>query len=164
MTGEAVAGYMNIETFDPFTRDGFSGDVDADMAYLDRFGIKTIVHLRSNEEIGLYPNHWAAESRIEVVRDDYSFAAMMSGDESGDRPDTAELYPRLLDSIEPQIKTYFQRALDEGAPRVVNCLAGQDRTAFHTSRSSSNASGTNTDRSRLMPKLNWGSTGRIWLL
>ena len=103
---------------------------DADMAYLDRFGIKTIVDLRSNEEIGLYPNHWAAESRIEVVWGDYSFAAMMSGDESGGRPDTAELYPRLLDSIEPQIKTYFQRALDEGAPMVVNCSAGQDRTGI----------------------------------
>ena len=28
MTGEAVAGFVNIETFDPFTRDGFSGDAD----------------------------------------------------------------------------------------------------------------------------------------
>ena len=107
---------------------------DADMAYLDGFGIKTIVDLRSNEEIGLYPNHWAAKHRIEVVTGDYSFAAMMSGEESGeesgDRPEMGELYPRLLESIGPQIKTYFDEALGEGAPMVVNCSAGQDRTGI----------------------------------
>lgn len=107
---------------------------DADMDYLDQFGFKTVVDLRSNEEIGLYPNHWAARSRIDVVTGDYSFAAMMSGEESGeesaDRPDTAELYPLLLASIGPQIKTYFHQALGEGAPMVVNCSAGQDRTGI----------------------------------
>ncbi|MCY3793300.1 MAG: tyrosine-protein phosphatase [Gammaproteobacteria bacterium] len=100
---------------------------DADMAYLDGFGIKTIVDLRSDEEISLYPNHWAAKHRIEVVTGGYSFAAMMSGEESGERPAMSELYPRLLESIGPQIKTYFDEALGEGAPMVVNCSAGQDR-------------------------------------
>ena len=103
---------------------------DADMAYLDGFGIKTIVDLRSDEEIGLYPNHWAANRGIEVLTGDYSFAAMMSREESSDRPDTAALYPRLLVSIGPQIKTYFDEALGEGAPMVVNCSAGQDRTGI----------------------------------
>ena len=103
---------------------------DADMAYLDGFGIKTVVDLRSDEEIGLYPNHWAAKHRIEVVTGGYSFAAMMSGDESGERPEMGELYPRLLESIGPQIKTYFDEALGEGAPMVVNCSAGQDRTGI----------------------------------
>ncbi len=28
MTGEAVAGYVNIETFSPFDREGFAGDID----------------------------------------------------------------------------------------------------------------------------------------
>lgn len=103
---------------------------DADIAYLDRFGIKTVVDLRSNEEIGLYPNHWAAKSRIDVVTGDYSFAAMMSDEETGDRPEMAELYPLLLASIGPQIKTYFDQALGDGAPMVVNCSAGQDRTGI----------------------------------
>ncbi len=103
---------------------------EADMAYLDGFGIKTVVDLRSNEEIGLYPNHWAAKHRIEVLTGDYSFAAMMSGDESASRPGMGELYPRLLQSIGPQIKTYFDVALNDGAPMVVNCSAGQDRTGI----------------------------------
>ena len=103
---------------------------DADMAYLDRFGIRTVVDLRSNEEISLYPNRWAAGNRIEVVTGDYSFAALIPGAESGDLPETAGLYPLLLALIEPQIRTYFHKALDEGAPMVVNCSAGQDRTGI----------------------------------
>jgi len=113
-----------------FRSGAMTGLTDADMAYLDGFGIKTIVDLRSNEEIGLYPNHWAAKHRIEVVTGDYSFAAMMSGEESGERPAMGELYPRLLESIGPQIKTYFDEAIGEGAPMVVNCSAGQDRTGI----------------------------------
>lgn len=31
MTGEAVAGYVNIETFNPFDREGFSADLDVGM-------------------------------------------------------------------------------------------------------------------------------------
>ena len=113
-----------------FRSGAMTGLTDADIAYLDGFGIKTIVDLRSNEEIGLYPNHWAAKRRIEVVTGDYSFAAMMSGDDSGDRPGMGELYPMLFESIGPQIKTYFDEALGEGAPMVVNCSAGQDRTGI----------------------------------
>ena len=113
-----------------FRSGAMTGLTDADMAYLDGFGIKTIVDLRSDEEISLYPNHWAAKHRIEVVTGDYSFAAMMSGEDSGERPAMGELYPRLLESIGPQIKTYFDEALGEGAPMVVNCSAGQDRTGI----------------------------------
>ncbi|MDD9963771.1 MAG: tyrosine-protein phosphatase [Gammaproteobacteria bacterium] len=113
-----------------FRSGAMTGLTDADMAYLDGFEIKTIVDLRSNEEISLYPNHWAAKHRIEVVTGGYSFAAMMSGEESGERPAMSELYPRLLESIGPQIKTYFDEALGEGAPMVVNCSAGQDRTGI----------------------------------
>ena len=113
-----------------FRSGAMTGLTDADMAYLDQFGIKTVVDLRSNDEIGLYPNHWAAKSRIDLVTGDYSFAAMMSGDEAAERPDTAELYPLLLASIGPQIKAYFDQALGDGAPMVVNCSAGQDRTGI----------------------------------
>ena len=111
-----------------FRSGAMTGLTDADMAYLDQFGIRTIVDLRSNEEIDLYPNHWASRSGIEVVNGDYSFASMISDDESADRSDMAELYPRLLARISGQIGTYFERALGEGAPMVVNCSAGQDRT------------------------------------
>ena len=111
-----------------FRSAAMTGLTDADMAYLDQFGIRTIVDLRSNEEIALYPNHWAARSGIEVVKGDYSFAAMMPGDESPERMDIAELYPRILTQIGGQIGTYFQKALAESAPMVVNCSAGQDRT------------------------------------
>ena len=113
-----------------FRSGAMSALTDADMAYLEGFGINTVVDLRSDEEIELYPNHWAAKSGVEVVTGGYSFASMISGDDAGERPDTAELYPLLLASIGPQIKTYFNRALDEGAPMVVNCSAGQDRTGI----------------------------------
>lgn len=111
-----------------FRSAAMTGLTDADMAYLDQFGIRTIVDLRSNEEIDLYPNHWASRSGIEVVKGDYSFAAMMPGDESPDDMDIAGLYPRILTQIGGQIGTYFESALAEGAPMVVNCSAGQDRT------------------------------------
>ncbi len=111
-----------------FRSGAMTGLTDADMAYLAGFGIKTIVDLRSNEEIDLYPNHWAARSGIDVVTGDYSFASMISDDESPERVDIAELYPRLLAQIGGQIGMYFERALAEGAPMVVNCSAGQDRT------------------------------------
>lgn len=111
-----------------FRSAAMTGLTDADMAYLDQFGIRTIVDLRSNEEITLYPNHWASRSGIEVVKGDYSFAAMMPGDESPERMDIAELYPRILTQIGGQIGRYFESALAEGAPMVVNCSAGQDRT------------------------------------
>ena len=111
-----------------FRSAAMTGLTDADMAYLDQFGIRTVVDLRSNEEIALYPNHWASRSGIDVVTGDYSFTAMASDDESPERLDMAEVYPGLLDWIGGQIGTYFERALGEGAPMVVNCSAGQDRT------------------------------------
>ncbi|MDE0348349.1 MAG: tyrosine-protein phosphatase, partial [Gammaproteobacteria bacterium] len=111
-----------------FRSGAMTGLTDADMAYLDQFGIKTVVDLRSNEEIDLYPNHWASRSGIDIVTGDYSFAAMVPRDEAPERLDMAELYPRLLAQIGGPIGSYFERALGEGAPMVVNCSAGQDRT------------------------------------
>ena len=111
-----------------FRSAAMTGLTDADMAYLDQFGIRTIVDLRSTEEIDLYPNHWASTSGIEVVKGDYSFASMMPGDESPGGMDVARLYPRILTQIGGQIGSYFESALGDGAPMVVNCSAGQDRT------------------------------------
>ena len=103
---------------------------DADMAYLDQFGIKTIVDLRSNEEIALYPNHWAAKSGIDVLTGGYSFTSVMPRGASVERPDVTALYPQMLGIIEPQLRTYLHQALQDGAPVVVNCSAGQDRTGI----------------------------------
>lgn len=103
----------------------------SDMQYLDQFDFKTVVDLRTNEEIDLFPNYWVKGRDIAYVTGDYSFTSMMGESEEGERParpEMSEVYPQILKSIEPQLKAYFDAALNEQTPMVVNCSAGQDRT------------------------------------
>ena len=102
---------------------------EEDMSYLNQFKFKTIVDLRSDEELELYPNHWAISSEIPMILGNYSIREMMAAsDNKGDRPKMSELYPRILESIQPQLVRYFDAALANQVPMVVNCSAGQDRT------------------------------------
>ena len=109
-----------------FRSGAMSALTDADIAYLDGFGFKTIVDLRTNEETALYPNRWAAESDIHYLTGNYSIAQLVQDRES--MQDLAEVYPDLLDAIRPMVKAYFDAILAEQVPIVVNCSAGQDRT------------------------------------
>lgn len=114
-----------------------TGLTDKDEDYLADFGFDTVVDLRSNEERELYPNRWAPEAGIDYVKVDYSMMEMMkaaAGDKAGaDHKvefDMASLYREMPYYLKPQLKAYFQRAIDGRAPLVVNCSAGQDRTGI----------------------------------
>ena len=115
-----------------FRSGAMTGLTDNDQNYLDGFGFKTIVDLRSTEEIELYPNHWARESNIDYLRVPYSIVEMMAKafevSEQEDGDGHGGMYDSLLTAIAPQLKLYFEALLQGRAPLVVNCSAGQDRT------------------------------------
>jgi protein-tyrosine phosphatase len=103
----------------------------ADYAYLEPFGFRAIVDLRSAEERDLYPNQWAATAQIPLLYHDYSMAAMMrrQAEESGGAPpDMLAFYRQMPYFLEPQLRIVFRELLEGHAPLVWNCSAGQDRT------------------------------------
>lgn len=113
-----------------FRSAAMSALTENDEAFLNQFAFKTIVDLRSNEEIDLYPNNWAEDTKINYLKGDYPFTALITAN-GGDTPtNTSALYPKLLDIIHPVVKRYFHAALNDHAPIVVNCSAGQDRTGI----------------------------------
>lgn len=70
MTGEAVAGYVNIETFNPFDREGFAGDVDLGMGQqslgdgdISKFGTRLSY---SNNNFGIMAFH-SKNSRDQIT-------------------------------------------------------------------------------------------------
>lgn len=115
-----------------FRSGAMTGLTDKDQDYLDSFGFKTIVDLRSTEEVELYPNYWAVESNINYLRVPYSIMEMMAQavevSEQKDGEGHGGMYDTLLTTIKPQLKLYFEALLQGRAPLVVNCSAGQDRT------------------------------------
>ena len=115
-----------------FRSGAMTGLTDTDQNYLDNFGFKTIIDLRSTEEVELYPNHWAVASNIDHLRVPYSILEMMAQavevSEQKDGDSHGGMYDTLLTTIKPQLKLYFKALLQGRAPLVVNCSAGQDRT------------------------------------
>ena len=116
-----------------FRSGAMTGLTERDQAYLQRFAFQSIVDLRSSEERELYPNPWAAQGDVPYLFHDYSIIDMMRG-ASGDQKsaeisaDYSPMYRTMLDTLQPQLKLFFDRLLGEAVPLVVNCSAGQDRT------------------------------------
>lgn len=105
---------------------------DADMAYLDGFGFRRVLDLRSNEERDLYPNRWAAEQGIELLAHDYSMSVIIEKmvDENGEVRGMQDLYRAFPEQLEPQLTVFFDELVAGNVPLVVNCSAGQDRTGL----------------------------------
>jgi protein-tyrosine phosphatase len=107
-----------------------------DEKYLAQFGFESVMDLRSNEEIELFPNQWAKHAGIGYYKHDYSITNMIpqSGDAqnaaSVQNIDLAQMYPGIAMSLKPQLKQYFTLLADGKAPIMVNCSAGQDRTGI----------------------------------
>lgn len=102
----------------------------ADQAYLQQFDFQTVVDLRSQEEIELFPNRWVVSTDADYLAHDYTFEQMMASlvDESGKLQSIEVLYTDFHQQLQPQLKIFFEALLDERTPLVVNCSAGQDRT------------------------------------
>lgn len=102
----------------------------ADYSYLDQFGFKRVIDLRSSDERELYPNAWAVQAGIPMLSQDYSMADMFKNmvDENGQVRGMDAMYRDMVYAIKPQMKMLFAEALAGNVPLVVNCSAGQDRT------------------------------------
>lgn len=109
-----------------------TGLTTADQQKLNSLNIKTIVDLRSREEIELFPNHWASTHRLNFVCHDYSIDEISSTifDENGNRLGTHHLYQRFPAILRTQLTLLFNHMLEGADPLVFNCSAGQDRTGF----------------------------------
>ena len=103
-----------------------------DQDYLNRFAFKTVVDLRSREELELFPNAWAQHAQLNYVYDDYSITQMLPAatDKAAPLSSPGDTYRAMPDRIKPQLQQYFQEAIDGDVPMVVNCAAGQDRTGI----------------------------------
>ncbi len=111
-----------------------------DMDYLDQFEFGAVVDLRSSEELDLYPNLWVTHSDIEYRNVDYSITELMGkldGSPESMRamaaqtqPDT--MYRNFPTMLKPQLTLLFDSLLNEDAPVLVSCSAGQDRTGVAT--------------------------------
>ncbi len=111
---------------------------EQDMNYLQQFDFKTIVDLRSREELELFPNHWAKIAEIDYLNVDYSMMEMMGDDleqltsgatdADGMLSQMGPMYRQMPATLKPQLKLMFHRLLAGQTPLVVNCSAGQDRT------------------------------------
>lgn len=103
-----------------------------DMQYLDQFGFRSVVDLRSNDEIDLYPNSWAAQANLNYVSVDYDIREMNIGASSQPSAagDYSGMYLQFPQFLKPQLTAYFDTLLSKKVPAVVNCSAGQDRTGI----------------------------------
>jgi protein-tyrosine phosphatase len=109
-----------------------TGLSERDMQYLEGFGFRQVVDLRSREELELYPNHWVDRADIAYSHADYSMARIVDSmvDENGEPLPMSALYGHMPTLLKPQLRDYFQALTQGEAPIVVNCSAGQDRTGI----------------------------------
>jgi protein-tyrosine phosphatase len=134
MGGYVTADGRTVKRGLLFRSGAMAGLTEADMDYLDGFGFRTVVDLRSSEELELYPNRWVDGRDIDYRYHDYSMMDLMKragerGQASGGG-DYSAMYLYMADMLRPQLSMYFDALLDGAVPAVVNCSAGQDRTGI----------------------------------
>jgi protein-tyrosine phosphatase len=103
-------------------------------------GLATICDLRSREECSQHPNcvppalgitELACEVRNDL-RSDPSVTAMLVAQPSAEGAEQAmiEIYRRMPRLMAPVISRIGERLLSGGAPLLIHCTAGKDRTGF----------------------------------
>ena len=105
----------------------------ADEKTLNQRNFKTVVDLRSQEELELYPNRWVSHNpSIRYINHPYSMTSMNlnSPQKAGQPVGIEAFYGHIAELYQTQMKIYFQELLNHNTPLVVNCSAGQDRTGF----------------------------------
>jgi len=109
---------------------------DADYAYLEKRGIRTVCDFRSSAERQAEPVSWPAAAAPNVLVTDYVQDLKSSGLAAGAAPATgaearammAKLYPNMLVQFNAQYRRMFAELLAGRAPLAFNCTAGKDRT------------------------------------
>lgn len=120
--------------------DRLYGLTEEDWQSLAATGLATICDLRSAAERSEYPNATPAHLGIRDVhceirndlRADPSLALMLVQDptERGAARLMVEIYRRLPRYMGTTLRTIVELVLDDGAPLLVHCSAGKDRTGF----------------------------------
>ena len=115
-----------------FRSGSMTGLTVADKATLNAMGFKSVIDLRSNDEVALLPNSWGTENVPNYVQHPYPMAAMEAAITRRSSASNAEgyerIYPHLHTLLKPQLLQYFNALIHHDVPVVVNCTAGQDRT------------------------------------
>ena len=109
---------------------------DADYAYLEKRGIRTVCDFRSTSERASEPVSWPASAAPNLLFTDYVQDLKNSGLAAGTAPVTgaaarammANLYPTMLVQLNAQYRRMFAELLAGRAPLAFNCTAGKDRT------------------------------------
>lgn len=133
MGGYPAANGMTVKHSSLFRSGVMTGLTANDMEFLDSIGFESIIDLRSEEEIELYPNHWASKSDIDYRTVNYSLVANFTdlAEQGVDPHDMMPMfYKQLHLTIKPQLELLFDELLAGNAPLVLNCSAGQDRTGL----------------------------------
>ena len=103
----------------------------SDQTYLNTLNIQTVMDLRSDEELDLYPNTWAQSAAVRYLHSGYSIMDLFKQSAKSSAAQgqiAAEGYTSILEQLTPQLSQYFNALLKGDVPLVVNCSAGQDRT------------------------------------
>jgi len=138
--GLPAAGGRRIRPHALMRADRLSGLSAEDWHTLAQVGLTTICDLRSEEERGEHPNNppphlGVRELRFGIrndLRADPALARLIASDPTarGSERVMIEIYRRLPGYMGPTLSAIVDRLLDGGAPLLVHCSAGKDRTGF----------------------------------
>ncbi len=138
--GLPAAGGRRVREHVLLRADRLAGLTDGDWQLLGRAGLATICDLRSAAERAEHPNRVPAgfavrELHCEVnndLRADPSLGRLMREDPSarGAERTMVEIYRRFPGYMGVTITRVVARLLEGGAPLLVHCSAGKDRTGF----------------------------------
>ena len=122
-----------------FRSDSLAALSAADLAYLDRLGLRLVCDFRGDAEVAEEPNPFAGRPECEYSRHPLGDVSVQPAEwrrrfESGDFADIdaswlTRSYRGMIDGSGPALGGVFRRlAREDGLPAVLHCTAGKDRT------------------------------------
>lgn len=112
--------------------DGLTHLTQADMDFLKEFGLKTVIDLRSDDELSTMPNPFATDTLVQYHNIPFSpgnIADATRADKVQREDFLAEFYLYLLQEAQDRVKLIFDTIAnaDQGVI-LFHCTAGKDRT------------------------------------
>ena len=136
--GYATADGRHVKWGVLFRSGSMHGLTDADYAWLEAHGIRTVCDFRSTRERTAEPVDWPAAHAPTVFADDYELSRaglipagdMHSWTDTQARVAVGTTYVRMLGYFSGQYRRMFAQLLAGHAPLAFNCSAGKDRTGI----------------------------------
>lgn len=121
-----------------FRSDSLAALSDADLAYLERIGLRLVCDFRGDAEVSEEPSRLAGRAPFEYWRQPLGDASVQpsewrrrfeSGDFEIDASWLTRSYRGMIDGCAAELGAVFRRLAREGGlPAVLHCTAGKDRT------------------------------------